>query len=312
VSLQQRPDRQKHHPRCGCHLNLPDFGTGWVVPLVASRTLCARRDALPSEKAPTEGREEFWRDFLTRGSPRERASRRIYMRLPHGPRCRICAAPFAGPSAPIMRLIGKRPADNNPNLCSSCFTFMADRHGGAEIELSLLFADIRGSTSLAEGMSSSAYQSLLGRFYDVAADAIFKYDGMLDKFVGDEVVASFAPLLAGERHAERAVEAAKALLRATGHETTAGPWAPLGAGVHTGVAWMGFIGEGPHGSMTVVGDAVNVAARLASVAVAGEILVSTAAARAAGVEEGLPHRQLDLKGKQQRTEVISITVGPQM
>jgi adenylate cyclase len=265
---------------------------------------------VPSEKPPSDASEEFWRDFLTRGSPRERASRRIYMRLPHGPRCRICAAPFGGVGAPIMRLIGKRPAENNPNLCSSCFTFMADHHGGAEIELSLLFADIRGSTSLAEGMSTSAYQSLLGRFYDVAADSIFQYDGMLDKFVGDEVVASFAPLLAGERHAERAVEAAKALLRATGHEDAAGPWAPLGAGVHTGVAWMGFIGEGPHGSMTVVGDAVNVASRLASVAVAGEILVSTAAAQAASVEGDRPRRQLDLKGKQQQTEVISITVGP--
>jgi adenylate cyclase len=266
--------------------------------------------SVPSEKPPSDATEDFWRDFLTIGSPRERAGRRIYMRLPHGPRCRICAAPFAGLGAPIMRLIGKRRADNNPNLCSSCFSFMSDHHGGAEIELSLLFADIRGSTALAEGMSTTAYQSLLGRFYDVAAETIFQYDGLLDKFVGDEVVATFAPLLAGERHAMRAVDAAKALLRATGHGDAAGPWAPLGAGVHTGVAWMGFIGDGPHGSMTAVGDAVNVASRLASVAVAGEILVSTAAAQAAGIEGDLPHRQLDLKGKHEQTEVISITVGP--
>jgi adenylate cyclase len=266
---------------------------------------------MPSEQPPpSDANEEFWRDFLTRGSPRERASRRMYMRLPHGPRCRICAAPFAGAGAPIMRLIGKRQAENNPNLCSSCFTFMSEHHGGAEIELSLLFADIRGSTGLAEGMSSSAYQALLGRFYDVAADTVFQHDGMLDKFVGDEVVATFTPLLAGENHAKRALEAAEALLGATGHQDAAGPWAPLGAGVHTGLAWMGSIGEGPHAAMTVLGDAVNIASRLSSVAVAGEILVSTAAAQAAGVEGDRPHRLLDLKGKQQQTEVISITVGP--
>jgi adenylate cyclase len=263
-----------------------------------------------SEKPPIGANEEFWREFLMRGSPRERATRRIFMRLPHGPRCRICAAPFAGMGAPMMRLIGKRPAENNPNVCSSCFTFITAHHGGAEIEMSLLFADIRGSTALAEGMSSFAFQALLGRFYDVAADTIFDHDGMLDKFVGDEVVATFAPLLAGERHAARAVDAAQALLRGTGHQDANGPWAPLGAGVHTGIAWMGSVGEGPHAALTALGDAVNVAARLASVAAAGEILVTTAAAQAAGVDGSLPRRQLDLRGKQQQTEVISLTVGP--
>jgi class 3 adenylate cyclase len=74
---------------------------------------------------------------------------------------------------------------------------------------------------------------------------------------------------------------------------------------------MGFIGEGPHGSITALGDAVNVASRLASMAVAGEILVSTAAAQAAGVEGDRPRRQLDLKGKLQQTEVISMTIGPE-
>lgn len=264
-----------------------------------------------SEKPPPQGGdEEFWREFLTKGSPRERASRRVYGRLPHGPRCRMCAAPFAGIGAPLMRMIGKRPAENNPNLCNSCFTFITDNHGGAEIEMSLLFADIRGSTTMAEGMSSTAYRGLMDRFYDVAAKAVFDHDGFVDKFVGDEIVAAFAPLLAGERHAKQAVEAAQALLRATGHEDAGGPWAPLGAGVHTGVAWMGAVGEGPHAAMTALGDTVNIAARLASLAEAGEVLVTADAAKAAGWGEGLPHRQLELKGKQQVTDVISVRIGP--
>ena len=107
----------------------------------------------------------------------------------------------------------------------------------------------------------------------------------------------------------RAVEAAQALLRATGHEDAEGPWAPLGAGVHTGIAWMGAVGEGPHAAMTALGDTVNIAARLASLAAAGEILVTTDAARAAGLDANLPRRQLELKGKQQTTEVVALTIG---
>ena len=68
---------------------------------------------------------------------------------------------------------------------------------------------------MAEGMSPSAYRAILDRFYDVAAQAILDYDGFVDKFVGDEVVATFAPLLAGEQHAARAIDAAQTLLRKT-------------------------------------------------------------------------------------------------
>jgi adenylate cyclase len=218
----------------------------------------------------------------------------------------MCAAPFAGIGAPLMRAIGKRPAENNPNMCGACFTFVSDHHGGAEITLSLLFADIRGSTSIAETMAPGAYRGLIDRFYNVAADAIFENDGFLDKFVGDEVVATFAPMLAGDQHAARAVDAARALMKATGNGEADGPWVPLGAGVHTGVAWMGAVGEGHAGSITALGDAVNIAARLAALAEPGEILVTTDAAMAAGIDSALPRRQLELRGKQQLTEVVSL------
>ena len=207
-----------------------------------------------------------------------------------------------------MRAIGKKRADNNPNMCATCFTFVADHHGGAEISLSLLFADIRGSTSMAETMPAREYRALIDRFYNVSADAVFGHDGFLDKFVGDEVVATFAPLLAGEEHAARAIEAARALMKATGNGEGDRPWAPLGAGVHTGIAWMGAVGEGPAASITALGDVVNVAARLAALAAPGEILVTTDAALAARIDPTLPRRMLDLKGKQQQTEVVSLRV----
>ena len=257
---------------------------------------------------PDHATEEFWRDFLTRGDPNERRVRQVFRRLPHGPRCKLCAAPFAGLAAPVMRAIGKRPSDKNPTMCTSCFDFMAKHHGGAEIDSSFLFADVRGSTTMAERMSPAEFRGLLDRFYALATAVVIDHDGSIDKFVGDELVAMYMPLLSGERHAERAVATARALLRATGHTDAGGPWLPLGAGVHTGQAWVGAVGDGAHTELTALGDTVNTTARLASVAGAGEILVSAAAAAAADLDPGLERRSLDLKGKANPTEVFVVRV----
>ena len=252
--------------------------------------------------------EAFWRDYLTRGSSMERRARNVFKRIPSTPRCRICAAPFAGIGGPIMRLIGKRPSHGNPNMCGSCFSFLSSHHGGAEIEVTMLFADIRGSTTMAEGMSAGDFHRLLDRFYTTASEVVFDHDGTVDKFVGDELVAMFFPLLSGERHAARGIEAAQALLRATGHGDEGGPWVPIGAGVHTGISWFGAVGEGSHVELTAVGDAVNVTARLASAAGSGEVLVSSEAASAGGLDPALVRRHLVLKGKQGSTEVVTLTV----
>jgi adenylate cyclase len=262
------------------------------------------------EEPPGSDNEEFWRDFLSRGHSKERAGRRVFKLIPHGPRCRLCAAPFSGVGAPLMRLIGKRPSDKNPTWCSSCFTFMSRNHGGAEIECTLLFADIRGSTTLAERLTPADFRQLMDRFYDTAAAVVFDHDGIVDKFVGDELVAMFFPLLTGERHAARGVEAARALLEATGHTDRGGAWVPLGAGVHTGLAWVGAVGAGTHTTLTALGDAVNTTARLASAATAGEILITTDAATAAGLDSNLERRPLELRGKQQSTEVVALTISP--
>jgi adenylate cyclase len=257
---------------------------------------------------PLPDNEEFWRDFLTRGDATERKVRWIFKHIPQGPRCKLCAAPFAGVGAPFMRMIGKRPSDKNPTMCNSCFDFTARHHGGAEIECSFLFADVRGSTAIAEGMSATSFRGLLDRFYATASAVVFDHDGSVDKFVGDELVAMFFPLLSGERHAERAVGAARALLAATGHADPAGPWLPLGAGVHSGPAWVGAVGDGAHVELTALGDTVNTTARLASVAGAGEILVTTAVAAVAGLDPALERRSLELKGKELSTEVVVLRV----
>ena len=206
-----------------------------------------------------------------------------------------------------MRLIGKRPSDGNPNVCNSCQKVLIKHHGGSEVESSLLFADIRGSTAMAERMSPGEFHQLLDRFYTTASETVFAHNGMVDKFVGDELVAVFPPVY-GDRHARAAVDTATALLRATGHADPDGPWVPLGAGVHTGRMWFGAIGEGSHVEVTVVGDAVNTTARLAAQATSGEILISTDAAAAAGLDRALERRSLELKGKEHATEVVSLRV----
>jgi adenylate cyclase len=265
---------------------------------------------MTANQPPDREDQVFWRDYLTRGSSLERQGRRVFKRIPSDPRCKICAAPFAGIGAPLMRAIGKRQSQQSPQMCNSCFKFIGAHHGGAEIEVSLLFADVRGSTTIAEGMPSAEFRDLMDRFYSTASKVVFDHDGSVDKFVGDALVAMFYPLLTGERHAARAVEAALALLRATGHEDQEGPWVPIGAGVHTGPAWVGAVGEGPRTELTALGDTVNVAARLAATADRGEVLVTAAAATAAGLDPALDRRRLELKGKQELTEVVALHVAP--
>ena len=125
---------------------LPGDGRGLTSPL----GLGSRLDFGGLGDRPTSDDEAFWYEFLTRGDAMEMRARRVLRHLPHGPRCKLCAAPFAGAAAPLMRAIGKRPALKNPAVCNSCFDFIEKHHGGAEIHGRYLFADIRGSTTLAE------------------------------------------------------------------------------------------------------------------------------------------------------------------
>src|SRR5215203_7495375 len=94
--------------------------------------------------------------------------RRMLGRLPSPPRCKWCTRPFGGPGGLIMRLRGLGPWTKNAKYCTGCFRVLRQSHGGAEIECSLLFADVRGSTTLAEQMTPSEFTRLMGRFFDTA------------------------------------------------------------------------------------------------------------------------------------------------
>jgi len=164
----------------------------------------------------------------------------------------------------------------------------------------MLFVDVRGSTSLAEKMSATDFSRLMNRFYTVATNVLIKNDAFIDKLVGDEVIGLYIPVFTGSKHARAAVWSAQELLRVTGHLDATGAWLPIGVGVHTGPAFVGTVAGagGTVSDITALGDSVNITARLASKAGAGEALISDATYDAAGIDmKSLEHRNLELKGK---------------
>ena len=208
-----------------------------------------------------------------------------------------------------MHLMGRDQSRFNPRYCQPCEQF--EHPGGAEVVLTMLFADVRGSTNLAAKMSALEFSKLINRFYTIATDVLVKTDAMVDRLIGDEVVGLFIPGMAGPEHPQRAIRAAESLLHLTGHRDPTGPWVPVGVGIHTGLAFVGVVGgsEDHPTDFTALGDNVNIAARLASQAGAGEILVSEAAYSAAGLDLGnLEHRQLEVKGKDEPIGVWALRI----
>jgi adenylate cyclase len=189
----------------------------------------------------------------------------------------------------------------NPHLCNICERFAEANPGGAELEVALLFADIRGSTSLAETMNAYDFGQIINRFYQVTTNIIYEHGGMVEKLVGDEVTAFFVPAFAENHNISRAaVVTGQAILAATGHDREDGPWIPVGVGIHTGEAYVGAVGEpGKNIDIAVLGDNVNIASRLAGQAKTGEIVISDNTCRLAGMDGiGLEFRNLTLKGKE--------------
>jgi adenylate cyclase len=252
-----------------------------------------RKGAVPEKRTL----EEEWYQSLTTGEDVPHHLRRLLSLLPSSPRCKLCNSPFKGWGGFLMHLAGRDQSRFNPRYCEPCERF--GRPGGAEVELTMFFADVRGSTKLAAKMSALEFSKLINRFYNVGTDVLVKADAMVDRLVGDEVVGLFIPGMAGPEHPRKAIEAAQSLLQRTGHRDQNGPWVPVGVGIHTGVAFVGVVGgtDNQPTDFTALGDNVNITARLASQAGSGEILISEAAYTQAGLDLGLEHKLLEIKGK---------------
>jgi adenylate cyclase len=266
-------------------------------------------------KSPAEI-EEAWRVYLTTGKPPEHIHvpwfqssrlRPFYRRLPAEPRCRLCYYPFEGVGGTMMRhVFGIEPSRLNPQICNSCEQFAKEYGGGAEVEVSILFADVRGSTRLAETMNPTEFSRLINRFYNAAAGVLFDTGALVEKLIGDAVTGFYTSGFSGVHHARVAIDAARKILDATGHRLPSGPWIPVGIGIHTGIAYVGAVhSDAGITDIGVLGDTANTGARLASSAGPGEILISQATASAAGLEaDGVEIRRLSLKGRSEPVEVL--------
>ena len=254
--------------------------------------------------------EDAMRGFLSGEDPGLARIRRIMRHVPHGPNCKLCNAPFEGPGGAVLKHFGFGRFPGNPSICVSCIKDL-NKLGvmGAEIQVSLLFADIRGSTSIGEHLSPTEFRAYLDRFYGLSSRAILDNDGIVDKFVGDEAIGLFFIGISGTEHTAAAIRAARALMDAAGRAdaSDSGP-IPVGAAVHTGDAFVGSTGAGGAVSdFTALGDVVNTTARLASQAAAGELLVSIDAARAADLDlAAVQHRTLAVRGRSDAVEVVAL------
>ena len=240
-----------------------------------------------------------WEDILERGD-NFRHLRWLFRWLPHDPRCELCLAPFAGIGGTMVRTFkGIKPSTLNPHYCNDCELVSKDHPGGAEADVALLFADIRGSTALAETMEPADYSAIISRYFSEASHVLIHAGALIDNLAGDGVNAIFARGFAGDHYVRRAIDAARRLLEIRGHGPGEEPWIPVGVGVHWGRAFVGGVGKaGRLVTITALGDSVNVAARLASVAGKGEAVISEAACHQAGLDcHDYPSKDLKLKGR---------------
>ena len=191
--------------------------------------------------------------------------------------------PLRGMLSVPFRAFGIRPSKMNPNTCTICelmfTTVMKARK--VSVDATILFADLRGYTGLSQSLSPDAISGLLDTFYDECANAIWAYDGLLNKTIGDAVMAIFNFPIRGEDHANRAVRAAREIQKrwASERENLArmlgvdGSELGVGIGIHSGELSFGEFGRS-HRDLTAIGTVVNTASRAQTVADAGQILVT--------------------------------------
>lgn len=213
--------------------------------------------------------------------------------------------PLAGLGYKVVQPFGLRAASFSPRICNMCENAVRKYEGGAEVDLALLFADVRGSTALAERIGTFEFQHLIRRFYETSSKVIVENNGLVNRLMGDQVIGIFVQRFAGADYSGVAIEAGRRLLTATGHKEEDSPWISVGAGVHTGRAYVGAVGTSDGvNEIAVLGNTANLAARLSSAAGAGELYVSEEAALKAGLDLAqLTIREIALKGIERSVRV---------
>jgi len=182
-------------------------------------------------------------------------------------RCKVCRTPIRGALALFYRLKGVTVYRKNPHLCSRCERMDFPPSLRA---VSVLVADIRGYTPLAARLAPSVLTGFLNQYYAVVSEVLFRRDAVIE-FVGDGIMALFNAPIPREDHERMALLSALEIQDAV-HDLQI-PELRVGVGVNAGEGTVGIVVKGGDArDFTVVGDIVNVAARLQSLAHAGEIV----------------------------------------
>ena len=226
----------------------------------------------------------------------------IFRRLPHNPRCKFCQNPFQGVGGRITAMMGRRPSRKNPNLCQYCFDHMPP--GGIEIDIGIVFADVRSSTAMGERVTPTEFAERLNRFYAAATDVLITHDGIVDKLIGDEVMGLFIGGLAGSDYRRKAALAAIDLAGAV-------EGLPVGVAANAGVAFVGNVGSGSVQDFTALGDPVNVAARLQSHAAPGEVVLAADLYSLVSDEHPVARTErVEVRGREEPIDIAVLAVTP--
>jgi adenylate cyclase len=260
---------------------------------------------LPLDFAPMSAR---WVGILSGESVLalpHRAGRRVFALMPSPWRCKFCNAPFRGPYAGTMKRIGYTPSRKNPRICARCIERAPE--GGAIVPVTILFADVRGYTSLCEQMTPTEVSEFVNGFYQTASSALLAHEGLLGQIAGDQVEGLFVPGLAGAHYRQKAVEAARSLVRVVRYGDSTAATLEVGIGIASGKEFVGNVAGGGYKDFAAVGDVTNTAARLTSAADNGQIVVD--AQTYSDVARAYPdarQEHLVLKGKQEAVEAYWI------
>jgi adenylate cyclase len=244
-------------------------------------------------------KDASWEALLVDGYEPVRRAQRVFRRLPSAPRCKLCHNPFHGIGGKLVGLAGFKPSRKNPNLCSKCCDGLPP--GGLEIDIAVVFADVRGSTGLGEELSPTDFAARLNRFYVTATEVLVRHDAIIDKLIGDEVMALFIRGFAGEDYRADAALAAVALSRAVTE-------VPIGVAVNAGTAFVGNVGSGSVVDFTALGDAVNVASRLQSYAAVGEVVLADELYELIEQEHpGAQRRRVEVRGREEAMDIAVLS-----
>ncbi len=236
---------------------------------------------------------------------KEKQAAAIAIRSAVSPQCVICGTALEGPLGYLFRLFGINRSSRNPNLCSRCDTHCEE---GRIVELTIFFADLTSFTELTHSLGPERTHQVVDAFLQMVTAAVVKYDGFIDKYVGDAVMAFFNVPLRRPDHAGRAVAAA--LEVHAGLEQLHQRFSldlNAAVGIASGWARVGRLGSNDVKDYTAIGDVVNLAARLEGQARPGEIMIDrNAYSEIAGNFPDILPETLALKGFQEPVQTYRL------